>query len=437
MKRILLAGTMAFVMSNLFAQDMEKARLMLQLKKYDDAKKEIDGYLANEKNAKKSDGWYVKAQTYLGMSYDEKAKSLVANPLGEAISAFKKYVELDPATKMMKEENYPMVDYINQSLFSTAGGMFNAKKYQESLNGFKEALSFGDFAKSKKLMNPGLDTATVFYAAVASSELKNNDEAINFYKMLVDNNIREYAGSSLGFAYESIVEYYMNKQDDANFNKYLPIARSVVPKSAFLKDADLAYIMKVGDFDSKLKKLEAKIAEGTKDDRVYSLYTTEIFNYLNSSDSATPKPTNPELYEAKMADGATKALAAFPSKGNPMYYLAAHHYNKLIFSTDAMTALKKKKPAPADLKAQLAKQQSVYDNAVNQSMGYYEKARIAFESNTERNNEEKTNYKKTLQRLSDLYYEKTLQPAVKKNPAELKKYGKLLADVDALKNNVK
>jgi hypothetical protein len=433
MKRILFSVALSLSIGTLFAQDMDKAKLMLQLKKYEDAKKEIDGYLANEKNAKKADGWYTKAQVYLGMSYDDKAKSLVADPVAVAIDAYKKYVEMDPATKAMKEENYPMTDYISQTLFSKAGGLFNAKQYADALKAFKDCVNFGDFAKSKGLMKTGLDTASVFYGAVSASELKNNDESFPMYKMLVDAGVKEYGGNNLGFAYESVVEYYLNKGDEANFNKYLPLARAVAPKSAFLKDADLAFILKAPDMDSKLKKLEAKMNEGTKDERIYTLYNSEIFNFLNA-DSGKAAGANLGMYETKMMDGANRSLQVFPAKGNPMYYVAAHHYNKLIFATDAITELKKKKPV--DAKAVAAKQKD-YDDAVDKAIVAYEKAKAAFEQNPDRQGEEKSNYKKTAQRLSDLYYEKTQKASVKKVPAELKKYTDLLNKADALYKSLK
>ncbi len=426
MKKIILSSMLFMSASSMFAQDIEAARLMMQLKQYDKAKTEIEKYLANEKNAKKADGWYAKAQIFLGMSYDEKGKTLVANPIAESITAFKKYVELDPSTKMMKEEKYALPEYLQQSLFSKGGGQFNAKQYADALASFKESINFTDFAKSKGLMPNVMDTASLFYGAVAASELKNNDEAMNFYKPMVDAKLKEYSGNKLDFMYEAVVDYYLKKNDETNFKKYLPIAREVLPTSGFLRDAELAFILNIPDFDNRMAKIEGLIAAGTKDEKLYTLYTSELFNFLNPADS-TKRPANPGPYEAKLIDGAAKGLQAFPLHGNPAYNAGTHFYNQMILANREINAISKKKPVDPKAKAVAQKK---YDDAMAQAIAMFDKAVTAYGANKEIKGEEKSNYKKATLNLSDFYGEKKGKakpgsPDYKNFSAQVKKYDDL------------
>ena len=81
---------------SLFAQELEDIQDRIQKGKWKEAQEKVDKYLANEKNAKKPEGWYYKAVVYDNISKDSTLKSLSPDPKGEAFAAYKKYVELDP-----------------------------------------------------------------------------------------------------------------------------------------------------------------------------------------------------------------------------------------------------------------------------------------------------------------------------------------------------
>ena len=64
MKSLFLTVLLAVVGIGTFAQKVDKAKDLLAKKKYAEAKAEIDGVLANEKNKSNSEAWYVKRPVY-------------------------------------------------------------------------------------------------------------------------------------------------------------------------------------------------------------------------------------------------------------------------------------------------------------------------------------------------------------------------------------
>src|SRR5690242_436825 len=75
MKRVFLSTLLAFLVTGLFAQKLDKAKDLLKANKLDEAKTEIDGVLANEKNQKDADAWYTKAKIYNAIAAADKTKA--------------------------------------------------------------------------------------------------------------------------------------------------------------------------------------------------------------------------------------------------------------------------------------------------------------------------------------------------------------------------
>jgi len=66
MKAILLTALIAITGLSLYAQSLDKAKDFLKANKLTDAKTQIDGFLADAKNAKNAEAWYVKSKIYEG-----------------------------------------------------------------------------------------------------------------------------------------------------------------------------------------------------------------------------------------------------------------------------------------------------------------------------------------------------------------------------------
>src|SRR5918993_1665514 len=95
MKSIILAVLFAITSFGVFAQKIDKAKDLLKNNKLDQAKTEVDNFLAVEKNQSNSEAWYIKAKVYSAIAKDSTLKSTVPNSREVTFDALKKYIELE------------------------------------------------------------------------------------------------------------------------------------------------------------------------------------------------------------------------------------------------------------------------------------------------------------------------------------------------------
>ena len=111
MQRFLLSLLIILSSSGLFAQTIEDIEAQFGKGELDKAKASVDAFLAKEKNAAKSDGWWYKGLIYNEIAKSEKYKSLVPDGRMEAFNAFKKYYEMDQkAVRATLEQHVRLFD---------------------------------------------------------------------------------------------------------------------------------------------------------------------------------------------------------------------------------------------------------------------------------------------------------------------------------------
>ncbi len=96
LKSIFTTLVILFASTSLMAQSIEDIKGFAGKNQWDKAKEAVDKYLANEKNAKKGDGWFWKAQVYNSIAKDPAFSKQFPNTRAEAFTAYKKYIEVDP-----------------------------------------------------------------------------------------------------------------------------------------------------------------------------------------------------------------------------------------------------------------------------------------------------------------------------------------------------
>ena len=96
LKSIFTAICILVVTAGVFAQDIDDIKVFAGKNQWEKAKEAVDKYLANEKNAKKGEGWFWKAQIYSSIAKDPVFSKQFPNTRTEAFNAYKKYLELDP-----------------------------------------------------------------------------------------------------------------------------------------------------------------------------------------------------------------------------------------------------------------------------------------------------------------------------------------------------
>src|SRR4051812_43023383 len=120
----LLFAAFAFVAS---AQDYNKVMLSYQLKKYEDAKTEVDK-LSNDAKAKDRPETYLwKSAVYSQLYADSSLAAKYPNAAQQAMDAFNTYQQKDPSLKMLKEGNTSSAINGIAWLYSTSFN--NGKKY--------------------------------------------------------------------------------------------------------------------------------------------------------------------------------------------------------------------------------------------------------------------------------------------------------------------
>ena len=191
MRKIFLTTLLGILTMSLFAQEIEDIQDKIQKGKWKEAQEKVDKYLANEKNAKKPEGWYYKAVVYDNMSKDPALATVSADPKGDAFAAYKKYVELDPKLVLgTLYQNVTLFDLF-YSYNDLAINAFNAKNFDAALENFKKAAAVEDYIVQKGYVYnttalPKLDTSLILNTAAAAIQAKKTDEAVIYYGKLAD-----------------------------------------------------------------------------------------------------------------------------------------------------------------------------------------------------------------------------------------------------------
>ena len=118
LKTFFLSLLLVSASAGLFAQKLDKAKDLLGKQKYNEARTEIDNFLANEKNKTNSEAWYLKGKVYSSIAMDSVAQASVPDAKAQAMDALKKYLELEGQIKdsakrymlMTLENRKPLTD---------------------------------------------------------------------------------------------------------------------------------------------------------------------------------------------------------------------------------------------------------------------------------------------------------------------------------------
>ena len=351
MQRFLLSLLIILSSSGLFAQTIEDIEAQFGKGELDKAKASVDAFLAKEKNAAKSDGWWYKGLIYNEIAKSEKYKSLVPDGRMEAFNAFKKYYEMDQkAVRATLEQHVRLFDIYN-GYFDLGVAGFGASKFDDAYTNFKNALMVEEYISGKGLEYngfkfPTFDTTLIQNIALSAYRAKKDDDAAVYFKKIADQKI---AGKDNVDVYQLLVEYYTKKNDKANKEKYLQLGRELFPAD------DRWYQIELDEVDAKDKKaLFAKYDELMQkypDKYLMSYnYAVELFNYTYAGDT---KPADYKETQKKIESVLKSTIAANKSYPEANVLMARHFYNVLYDYQDDMQAIKGTTEADKKKKADL------------------------------------------------------------------------------------
>jgi hypothetical protein len=368
MKSILLTVLVAVAGLSLYAQNLDKAKDFLKANKLTDAKTQIDGVLADAKNAKNPEAGYVKSKIYEAIAVNDQLKTQYPDARSEAFLALKTYVQIDDKKLILLQiDQYKVINEIYQSYFQLGAADYNSGKYNDAIQNFDGAINASSFMTEKGWINMKVDTTSNMYAGVAAEKAKKRDTAAIYYGRLADAKI---VGNNMIEIYKWLYRYYsIDKNNQANALKYLNIGKELYPTDSTWKDVEvdiyetqLETYRKSGNKDSLFATYDREVAK-FPDNNVF-LYNYGLELYLYASDT-TKRPANADELVSKAKDILNKSLQIKPDYAQAALILGDVSYNEAVEMQTKARGIKGSTPDAVKKRADLRDQaMKKYDESI-------------------------------------------------------------------------
>jgi hypothetical protein len=403
------------------AQDYKKVRDALVLAqipgtagqgKLEEAKSQLDKVLADPKAEGKAETYLLKTEVLGTIAGNEALKAKYPTADAEAFQALKKYLELEPNEAKIKEDRYAGVNTAYTSLFSSGVKFYNQKSWDSAYAKFKDVVELGDILTSRKWTASTFDTTSYLYAGVTAQNAKKSEEAAKYYGKIAD---RKIAGKDYEGIYDFLTKYYLNSNNQAEFKKYLALAKETYPKNTLWNDLEFANTTDNAAPEDMTKKFADADAAKTVDAKGYLDYGDYFINNKKIK----------ELDPAQRAQYTNKAFYAFSKASELDTANGLSSYNAGIAAytlfQDASDSARKIKGVTAAIKSKRASADKAADSAADNSIKWLEKSYTTLAAKTTRTNTEKSVVNKTADFLYNLYtYKRDRTKAL--NPKNYDKY---------------
>src|SRR3954452_17808856 len=345
---LLLFAAFAIVVS---AQDYNKVMLSYQLKKYEDAKSEIDK-LSNDDKAKDKPETYIwKAAVYGQLFADSTLAGKYPDAAQQAMDAFNTYQQKDPSLKALKEGNTSAaingIAWMYSTSFNNGKKYFSQSKWPEAFQEFSRATALSEFI-NKNGFNSNkslIDTFTVLYTGYAAQNMGKPDSAVVYYEKLAD---LKTGGADLQPMYQYMLDDYAKMKQTEKFTKYLAIAKELYPNQANVwSQIEMSNMSQNSSLDQIMAKYNQESSGNLTEDQLVT-YAETFANpqQLQSLDSAKQLQ-----YKLTAADIFKRAFEKNPSQGVYAYNAGLLNYNLFNILEDKRYNLRGESAA---LKAQRA-----------------------------------------------------------------------------------
>lgn len=329
MKRILLTLTLVATGVSLMAQSVDKAKDLLQRKKLPDAKTQIDKAIENPKRAKEAETWYTKARIYVAIANDSALKATVPDAKEQAFDALRKYKEIDKKENdgkmiLLQLDQYRPIFDIYQGYYKDAAALYNINNFKDAFTAFKRCLEVADTLIANKWTTMTFDTSVVLYIGISAERSGNKDTAAYYYTKLTD---RKIAGKDMIEIYKWLVNYYMQKQDKANMDKFIALGKELYPDDSYWVSTELEMASNNGDKATLYKKYDEMMAKEPTN-YVYPFnYGVELYREAYTTDEDKRPPNSKEMI-TKAEDMIKKSLELKPDFLQANLVLGQIYYNQ-------------------------------------------------------------------------------------------------------------
>lgn len=438
MKRIVLPFLLTFLVAVTFAQDkdIKKATSLIDDKKYDEAKTQIDGILA--KYPTNSEALYLESKVGVILADEASEKGTVkGDPFGEAFDAFKKAMadSANPKlTLMVVRDNYSPIFGVYAGYFAEGAKAFNeaAPKtdtagFADAMNLFMKANSAGQYIREQKWATIGeVDTTLVLNIAKAALNAKRKNVAEKYFIEIADAHIKglHNAADSADPAYELPYQWltlnYKETGDSANMVKYGSLGKQLFPNDDYFDFVEMDYYREKDNKTALFKKYGELTARHPDSVRYHLNYATEIFSYVYNSDEGTVINDKDALLKT-LQDQLEEAHSLEPKNPTVNLLYAQYYYNKGIIALQGADKLKGANLTP-DQKTQKADLTDQGKAALQKAIPYGNDALDEFGEGFKKS--ERSRYKSVANILQNIY--QSLGDKV-----NLKKYQDLYDGADA------
>ncbi|RYY95577.1 MAG: hypothetical protein EOO11_15530 [Chitinophagaceae bacterium] len=408
MRKILVTALVMIAGTMLHAQKLDDVQEKIGKGKYDEAKEKIDKAGADPKAAANSQYWFLRSQVYYNLGQQNAGDTGLS---GEALRSMQRYMALESG---VKDENKRMlhsmleghktaeaiyVHYRNAGVKS-----FEAQKWAEAEANWANALAAFDYLSKSKISSSSFDTVMTTYAGYAAQNANNADRAVYYYGKLADQKIHDTTVRSV---YAYLVDYYAKKKDEANFQKYLSLARQYYPENAAAW-TNMEMQSVGGDKNAQLAKMASLFKQDPKNEDVANNYIVTLFNTIYRDNAADAAARSTEL------TAALQTVLANEPKEPYYYYVLFNHINNQVNDLEtAQRAIKGTKPEDVKKRKDIDAKIDALNNVL---IPYMPKAFALYDAmGAEIKAGDKANYKNMLTYM--MYYHQS-----KKQAAEAKKY---------------
>ena len=451
MKKLLVVSAVCLSGLVATAQNYDNIKNQLLFNKFEQAKTDFDKAFTNAKFASKAEAFILKTAIYAGLAMSDANKDKPAGIqlANEAEAAFKKYREMEPDMKLVKDPVYQNGPVNLYSAFYSGGYEdYKAKSWQAGYEKLKKAVELSDILIAQKVFNSPLDTNVLILAAITAESSDNKEDAAKYYVRLADAKVD---GEGFESVYRFLVSYYFAKKDIPNFEKYKTLGAQLYPKSEYFTFDKVDFAAGLAtNFDDKVKAVEEILATDPDNFKANQVLGEIIYDTLNSEKEGAVLPANAADLEKRMVSSFLKAASVRANYEIPFLYMGDHFINKAAKTNDARSThaadmKARTKPGTMSSKEDIAKRDMLdkkYGDDLDQAREPYEKAGAILADRASKEGglelREKEQYKKVANYLSEIYGYKRVQAKSKpaeqaKFTAEEKKWNEIYDSINAIK----
>ena len=397
MKKIVLSFLFASAACLAIAQDYTKVSTLYVLKKYDDAKKELDKIAATDKGKDKADTYMWEAALNSEFYKDSSNVTKYPNAADDAYNALMTYKQKDPTLKALKENGtLNSIAWIYTASFNDGKKYFSQSNWPLAFTNFKRAEAMSEFINQNGFNSnkSNIDTFTVLYTGYAAQNAGKLDDATTYYEKLADVKA---GGKDLQPMYQYMLDDYSKQKQTDKFTKYLAVAKELYPdQSSLWSQMEMSQMTSGSSLQQIIDKYKVESSGTLTEDQLVGY--AEAFNdpektkVLDSTQLVNLKMISAGIYE--------KLFALNPNKGLYAFNAGVLNYNLFNILDDRFYALRGEAASLKAKRADIQKQQMPYaDSAIY----WLEKGYTILKAKTDRDKNESNSLNRSVDFLANLY----------------------------------